>query len=72
MEQKESKKEEKTVLAAVDEEKKEQPKRNPIRAFCIGVGMPGFVIWLAWALYPILYHKDVLAGMHDFSDCTVL
>lgn len=34
--------------------------------------MPAFVIWLAWALFPLMYHKDVLAGVHDFSDCTVV
>ena len=34
--------------------------------------MPAFVIWLAWALFPLMYHKDVLGGERDFSDCTVL
>lgn len=47
-------------------------KRNPIAAFCIGIVAPLFIIWLAWKAHPIIYHKDVLGSVHDFSDCTVV
>jgi len=29
-------------------------------------------MWVAYKLYPHIYHKDVLGSVHDFSDCTVL
>ena len=34
--------------------------------------MPGLAIWLAYALFPFMYHKDILGGVRDFADCTVL
>ena len=34
--------------------------------------MPAFAIWLSWALFPLVYAPDVLGGVHDFSDCTIL
>ena len=34
--------------------------------------MPALVIWLAWITYPIMNYKDILGGVHDFPDCTVL
>ena len=49
-----------------------RPLSNYVSAFCIGVFAPAFVIWASWALFPIIYHKDVLANVHDFSDCTIL
>ena len=27
---------------------------------------------MAWTLHPIIYHRDVLGGVKDFSDCTVV
>ena len=29
-------------------------------------------MWLAYKLYPFVYHKDVLGSVHDFQFCTVL
>ena len=54
------------------EEPEKQQKRQPVQAFMIGVVCPMFVIWLAWALFPLIYHKDILGGLRDFSDCEVL
>lgn len=49
-----------------------KPVRKPISAFMIGIAAPAFIMWLAWAMYPLIYHKDILAGVHDFSDCIVM
>ena len=62
----------KEETATTEEATEVKQVRSPISACCIGIGMPAFVIWLAWALFPLMYHKDVLAGVHDFSDCTVV
>lgn len=34
--------------------------------------VPIFVIWFAWAIYPMIYSKDVLGGAKDFADCAVV
>lgn len=48
------------------------PRRHYTSAFCIGFVAPALVIWLSWALFPIMYHKDVLGGVRDFADCTIV
>lgn len=49
-----------------------KPVRKPVQAFIIGIFAPAFIMWLAWAMYPLVYHKDILAGVNDFSDCIVV
>ena len=34
--------------------------------------LPGLVMWFAYAIFPVIYSKDILGGVNDFSDCTVL
>ena len=63
------------------EEKKPEPEELPrsprtwwnlFCAFFIGVAAPMLCIWMSWAAFPLLYHKDVLGGVKDFADCTIL
>ena len=60
------KKEEETDEKTVTETKQKVPPRNAFSAFLIGVVAPLFVMWVAYKLYPHVYHKDVLGGVHDF------
>ena len=34
--------------------------------------MPVLVIWFAWAIFPVIYSKDILGSVKDFSDCSVV
>ena len=65
------------VVSATDTEDtqgkdRKRPIRNYISACFIGFIAPALVIWASYAIFPIMYHKDVVAGVHDFSDCVIL
>lgn len=54
---------------------KDEPKASktrPVQAFMIAVVFPVLGIWLALALYPVMYSRDILGSNRDFADCTVL
>lgn len=68
--------EQKTTDQAKDKEETppsvDKSQRQPIRGFIIGIVIPAFVVYLAYVLFPIVHHKNILGGRKDFSDCTVL
>jgi acyl-homoserine lactone acylase PvdQ len=34
--------------------------------------MPALVMWFAWAIFPVIYSKDILGSVKDFPDCSVV
>lgn len=61
-----------TDKVKLNKDESKASKTRPVQAFMISLVMPVLGIWLALALYPVIYSKNIVGSAHDFADCTVL